>query len=135
MHGKSDAPIYYNGIGYSAIAIIFVIMVGSLTVLSVLVPAMLMKLDPSMPVLQSGCSAVISAACHVPKGDTDSHLQEIQWGAVVVDYEEGSLSESSSRVDLNDDGVDVELAVSPRQGHCCFTTFEVSRPISGEVYS
>lgn len=126
---------YHSGMGFSAIAIIFGIMVGSVTVICVLVTAILMKLDPSMPVLRAGCSLVISAGCHAPADDKDPHLQKVQWGAVVADCDRDLSSDSLSL--LNDGGgADMDdLDGAPRRRHCCFTTFEVSQPIPGKTYS
>ena len=123
-----EAPVYFNRIGFSAIAVIILVTAGTLSVLSVLTPAILMKLDPNMPVLRAGCSVVISAACHAPEGDEDSHLREIKWGAVEADCDK--LSKSSLLLD--DSRAAVELVPIPLQRHCCFTTFEVEPPISGE---
>ena len=58
--------------------------------------------------LAGSCSAAISAACYRPEEDVDAATKPVMWGVV-----------------SSDKGV----------GHCCFTSFEVTRPIPGELYA
>lgn len=91
--------------GYSSIALIFTIIVGSVTFLAVLVAGFWGRLKPGIP-LGGDCSAVISAACHLKREEnTDIWLEEVQWGAV-----EGSE-------------------------HCGFGAQDVRFPITGKVYA
>ena len=66
------------------------------------------KYDDGIPLVGS-CSAAISAACHAQRGDEMAFLKPLMWGKV-----------QDSR-----DGV----------GHCCFSSFEVERPVSGDLYA
>jgi hypothetical protein len=61
-----------------------------------------------MPVAAS-CTLVISAACHAPKNENDTHLRLVRWGVVE---------------DQVVDGV----------GHCCFSAGPVKKPEMGMVY-
>ena len=98
--------------GYSTIATIFVIFLGSLIVIVGLAHGF-RRFYSVMPLARS-CSAAISAACHPPEMDTDAALKAVQWGIVeTYDNENGD----------ND------------VGHCCFTSFEVSEPIEGQMYA
>lgn len=91
--------------GYSCIAIISVIILGSITViLGILMGSR--KYKEGMPLIGS-CSAAISAACHPPEEDVDASLLPL-WGAVDSDQ---------------------------KIGHCCFTSFDTWPPIEDEVYA
>ena len=92
--------------GYSCIAIISVIILGSITVILGLLMGS-RKYKEGMPLVGS-CSAAISAACHPPEEDVDASLLPVLWGAVNSDQ---------------------------KVGHCCFTSFDVSPPIEGEDYA
>ena len=91
-------------LGYSCIAIITVILLGAVILLLELLHGF--KVHRGMP-LAGSCSAAISAACHRPEEDVDAATKPVMWGVV------------SSK-----NGV----------GHCCFTSFEVSQPVPGELY-
>lgn len=93
--------------GYSCIAIIFVIIVGS-TMLVVGVAIGFRRYKPGMP-LASSCSAAISAACHPPADDVDAAFLPLMWGVVKEDV----------------DGV----------GHCSFTSREVVPPVKARLYA
>lgn len=93
--------------GYSLIAMIFVIVLGSI-ILLLGISAGSNKYKSGMPLVGS-CSAAISAACHSPKKDPNASLLPLMWGAVKT--EEGSAK------------------------HCCFSSLEVSPPVEGEVYA
>ena len=98
--------------GYSPIAIILVIILGSLIVLVGIVHGF-RKGRAGMPLVGS-CSAAISAACHPPAADTDASLKRVMWGVVTdenVDSTRGSV------------------------GHCSFTSFDVEAPIVGKRYA
>ena len=98
----------YQGVstlGYSCIAIITVITLGGIVVLVGILHGF-RKYKPGVP-LAGSCSAVISAACHRPNEDVDAAYKPVMWGAV----------ESKNPI-----------------GHCCFTSFEVTEPVKGQVY-
>ena len=107
---------YYNGIldkyqsistlGYSCIAIITVIALGGIVVLVGVLHGF-RRYKPGVPLVGS-CSAAISAACHRPNEDVDAPFKPVMWGAV----------ESGNPI-----------------GHCCFTSFEVTKPVKGQVYA
>ena len=92
--------------GYSNIAIISVIIFGSIVLLLGILAGS-RKYKEGMPLVGS-CSAAISAACHPLKDDPDASLLPLMWGAVE-----------------NMDSV----------GHCCFSSLNVSRPVEGKVYA
>ena len=93
--------------GYSPMAIIFAIILGSIVVL-VGISSGFRRVNVGMP-LASSCSAVISAACHPPKTDVSASLKRVMWGV---------LKDSDESV-----------------GHCTFTSFEVEAPIAGRRYA
>ncbi len=105
-YGKVEDEAYsISTIGYSCIAIITVIILGTVVVLVGLLNGF--RRQEGMP-LAGSCSAAISAACHRPEEDVDAATKPVMWGVV-----------------SSDKGV----------GHCCFTSFEVTRPIHGELYA
>ena len=95
-----------SSIGYSSIAIITAIALGTVMVLLGILTGF-RRYPPGMP-LAASCSAAISAACHRPEGDTDAAEKPLIWGAVET---EGNI------------------------GHCCFTSFEVEKPVVGRLYA
>ena len=106
--------------GYSPIAQISVIILGSLVVLVGIANGFRMG-RVGMP-LAGSCSAAISAACHPPETDTDASLKRVMWG--VVKDESGKSTGNRTR-DRNGD----------RVGHCSFTSFDVEAPIVGRRYA
>lgn len=66
--------------GYSCIAIIFVIIVGSIMVIASILNGF-RRFKPGMP-LAGSCSAVISAACHALPEDVDAAYLPVMWGVV-----------------------------------------------------
>lgn len=69
--------------GYSPIAIIFAIGVGTLMVLTL--PALgLRRFKSKMPVAGSS-SLVISAACHPPRADRGAACERVMWGKIISD--------------------------------------------------
>ena len=103
-------PSGFNGVisslGYSCIAIITVITLGGIVVLIGILYGF-KRYKPGVPLVGS-CSAAISAACHRPNEDVDAPFKPVMWGAV----------ESSNPI-----------------GHCCFTSFEVTKPVKGQAYA
>lgn len=61
-----------------------------------------------------GCSVAISAACHPPVDDRDAAFGSVMWGAVVGDDDDERSGE---------------------QGHCCFTSLEVTEPQKDRLYT
>ena len=92
-------------VGYSCIAIITVIALGGIVVIIGILHGF-KRYKPGIP-LAGSCSAAISAACHRPNEDVDAAYKPLMWGAV----------ESSGPI-----------------GHCCFTSFEVTKPVKGQKY-
>ncbi|KAI9876003.1 MAG: hypothetical protein M1830_007578 [Pleopsidium flavum] len=105
--GVEDPAADMTTCGYSCIAIIFVIIVGSLMVLAVIATGF-RRLDPGIP-LASSCSIAISAACHPPQDDVNAAILPVMWGAVE---------------EKNED-----------VGHCTFTSMEVTPPVKGRLYA
>lgn len=98
--------------GYSPIAIIFVIILGSLVVLIGIFCGS-RRYAAGMP-LAASCSAAMSAACHPPESDENPSLKPVMWG--VVTKEDGERPDDSI-------------------GHCSFTSFQVEAPIVGKRYA
>lgn len=109
--GVEDPDLSVSTCGYSNIAIIFLIIFASITVLLGLASGF-RRYEAGMPLVGS-CSAAISAACHPPEGDTNASGKPLMWGC--VDRREAG------------DGDEVI-------GHCSFTSLEVHRPIKGQLY-
>ena len=70
------------------------------------------------------CSAVISAACHLPPWEKDAALKKIQWGDVGF-VRKQSLAAASEGVVENTKAI---------VRHCSFSSGNVDLPIEGEVY-
>lgn len=103
--GTEDNASSFSTVGYSCIAIITVIIVGGIVVLFGILNGF-RRYKPGIPLVGS-CSAAISAACHRPKEDEDAAGKPLMWGVVSTK-----------------DGI----------GHCCFTSFDVTPPVEGELY-
>lgn len=104
--GVVDPGESISNIGYSNIAIITVIALGTIAVLLGILNGFRI-FRPGMP-LAGSCSAAISAACHRPRGDVDAAKKALMWGVVKV---EGGI------------------------GHCCLTSFHVEKPVVGKLYA
>ena len=98
--------------GYSPIAMIFVIILGSIVVLLGISNGF-RKARVGMP-LAGSCSAAISAACHPPKTDVNASLKRVMWGVVADE----SFQYSGESV-----------------GHCSFTSFQVEAPTVDKLYA
>lgn len=102
---KTSASIFTAG--YSPIAIIIVIILGSIAIIFGILTGS-RKCQVGMPLVGS-CSAAISAACHHFSNDPDAALLPVMWGTIE--------SEDEDKI-----------------GHCCFSSLDVSPPIEGDVY-
>jgi hypothetical protein len=109
--GEIAVAFSFKTCGFSPIAIISVIILGSLMTIAI-VAFGYVPYNRGMT-LAGNCSMAISAACHLDKSvDTDgatAAIKKLQWGVVSV----------------SEDGV----------GHCSFSTKEVETPVKGEVYA
>ena len=97
--------------GYSPMAMIFVIFLGSVIVLLGMCFGF-RKSKGVMP-LAGSCSAAISAACHPSETDLNASMKRVMWGVVAEDcfqYEGESV------------------------GHCSFTSSTVEAPVVGKWY-
>jgi hypothetical protein len=94
--------------GYSPLAIVCAVSVGTLMLLTLLVLSS-RKLRPGIPIVGSN-SFTISAACHPPEEGKDAAFKRLAWGA--VSHQEGDLP-----------------------GHCCLTSLEVEKPRCGNLYA
>ena len=110
VFGVSNSGI--STCGYSPIALIFVIILGSIVVLLGIANGF-RKVRVGMP-LAGSCSAAISAACHPPTADVDASLKRVMWGVVAEESSE-HLGKSF--------------------GHCSFTSLKVKAPIVGKWYA
>ena len=94
--------------GYSPLAIVCAVSVGTLMLLVLLVLSS-RKLKPGIPIVGSN-SFTISAACHPSKEDKGAAFKSLKWGA--VSHQEGDIP-----------------------GHCCLTSREVEKPRCGNLYA
>ena len=99
--------------GYSPIAIIFFIALGSFLVLTGI--ACGFRTSKGGTPLVGSCSAAISAACHPPASDTTASLKPVRWGAVGDRFSQSDGDETI--------------------GHCCFTSLHVDAPTVGKEYA
>lgn len=99
--------------GYSPVAIIFAICLGALLVLIGIICGF-RKSKGGMHFAGS-CSGAVSAACRPSKSDVNASMKPVMWG--VVENE------------INSKGGEIEI------GHCSFTSFNVSAPVSGKHYA
>ena len=99
---------YYESVstmGYSCIAIITVIALGGIVVIIGILHGF-RRYKLGIP-LAASCSAAISAACHRPNEDVDAPYKPVMWGAIKT---------------------------KNPSGHCCFTSFQVTKPVKGQKY-
>ncbi len=97
--------------GYSPVAIVFLLIAGAVTLLSVSLISF-RRFKPGIPLVRS-YSAAISAACHRPEADVDASTKPVMWGVVGHEFNEN---------------------VRKTLGHCSFTSFEVEPPVKGRLY-
>ncbi|KAG8534322.1 uncharacterized protein KY384_001166 [Bacidia gigantensis] len=105
-------------IGYSCIAIITTIILGSFTILAGILMGF-RKYRGGMP-LAGSCSAAISAACHQPSSDADAAGKTLLWGVP-----EDAAKDMASNGSMTNTGV----------GHCCFTSLPALPPVEGQLYA
>ncbi|KZM27396.1 hypothetical protein ST47_g1466 [Ascochyta rabiei] len=107
---EEDRPLSITTCGYSPIAIIFALFIGSLMLVALLGVGFI-PYKHSMP-LAGSCSMAISAACHPEVSDREQlSTQKLQWG--------------------------VETAVRDHEGvgHCSFSASPVGSPVEGHTYA
>ena len=104
--GQPSESTRISKCGYSCIAIICVLVVGSILITAGLLNGF--RRYPGNIPLAATCSAAISAACHPPANDTNAAFKKVQYGEVETK-----------------DGV----------RHCTFTSHPVTTPVVGELYA
>ena len=104
--GNLDTSGSISTCGFSCIAIIYLLALGSLCITAGCLNGF--RTYPSGIPLAGTCSVAISAACHPPVGDVDAAFKQVQYGEV------------ESR-----DGV----------RHCTFTSHHVKPAVVGELYA
>ena len=105
-NGNVDTANTFSSVGYSPIAIVTVLVLGSCMVI-VAYSAGFRRYKPGLP-LAGPCSAAISATCHRPVDDVDAANLLVRWGVVRTE----SLL-----------------------GHCCFTSHKISFPNPNRLYA
>jgi hypothetical protein len=110
--GVMDPENSISTVGYSCIAIFFALILGTVAVLGGIANGF-RRYDGGIPLVGS-CSAAISAACHRPSVDAMAYARPVMWGVMDADEDAGRGSEV---------------------GHCCFSSFEVGRPVKGNLYA
>ena len=106
-------------LGYSNIAIIFTVLLGSITLLLGAIMGY-RRFEGRMP-LAASCSAAVSAACHQPTADVDPAELPLMWGVA----EAGPDGDITSGVTSDDE----------YSGHCSFTSLPVLPPQEGQMYA
>ena len=104
--GTIDTYSAISTCGYSCIAIICVLAVGSFLITAGFLNGF--RRYPGNIPLAGTCSAAISAACHPPADDRDAAFKEVRYG---------------------------EVETKDRVRHCTFTSYPVTTPITGELYA
>ncbi|KAH6879494.1 hypothetical protein B0T10DRAFT_412983 [Thelonectria olida] len=104
---ETSAPKVITTCGYSPIAIIFSIVLGSL-ILLITIGASLRMMKPAVPT-GGTCSAVLSAACHQPESDENAASELVKWGVIA-----------------GRDGESLD--------HACLTSWSVEVPKAGRWY-
>jgi len=108
--GTADPYLSISTVGYSCIAIFCALIVGTVAVLGGIANGF-RHYDDGIPLVGS-CSAAISAACHRSSVDSMAYLKPVMWG---VTEKAGHATEEV--------------------GHCSFSSFEVERPVKGNLYA
>jgi hypothetical protein len=93
--------------GFSVVSL-YVLLIASLSLLAAMGYLGLRKMQMKAPIVAS-CSLAISAACHPPSGEKETHLAKVQWG------------------DVGQDGVN-------GIGHCSLSSNVVRQPKEGSMY-
>ena len=130
----------YITCGYSPIAILTSILVGSLTLIVGLLNGFRRYPATSMP-LAASCSAAISAACHATQDDSEAHLKAVRWGVVCNrrNEETGDCAQQSNNRNAYNGGLKArrlsEESIEAEFGHCSFTSMPVESPIEGQSYA
>ncbi|KEQ91030.1 hypothetical protein AUEXF2481DRAFT_522549 [Aureobasidium subglaciale EXF-2481] len=106
-NGSSMAEDTVSTCGYSPLAVILTLGIGSI-MLAVVIFGGYWSVSTGIPLVGS-CSAAVSAACHLPRGD-EAHLLPLRWGVVVAQM----------------DGENI--------GRCSFSAKEVVGPVVGAQY-
>ena len=109
--GIFETANYMPALGFSPIAILASILVGSCVVLALVINSF-RKLNPAMPLMGNN-SAIISAACHPDPSEPERELlpfKSIRWGATS------------------------EAPPGGFPGHCTFTARDVELPVRGQFY-
>lgn len=104
-NGNFDPSQSILSCGFSCIALIFLVGIGSLVLIAG-VGLGLRRFEAGMP-LAGSCSAALSAACHPPPDEAEVALAPVKWGVTSIE-----------------DGI----------GHCALTGRYVSPPINGKMY-
>lgn len=110
--GKESPSSTISTCGYSPIAIISTLILGG-AIFSLGIAFGFRKYTQGAPLIGSS-SAAISAACHPPKLDIDAPSRSLVFGEVL-------LNEKNAK--------------DRQTGHCCFTSYHVSRPSKGKMYT
>lgn len=137
---EEDTQNLYITCGYSPIAILTSILVGSLTLIVGLLNGFRRYPATSMP-LAASCSAALSAACHPPRSDHNAHLKAVKWGVCSCESEEvEEHAEDAENRDAWDGGLEAQSRPEERHlvaeiGHCSFTSMPVESPIEGQHYA
>lgn len=130
----------YTTCGFSPIAILTSILVGSLTLIIGVMNGFRRYPATSMP-LAASCSAAISAACHPPSNDHQAHLKAVQWGVCKTEnVNSKGPGQSSENRDIYDGGFEarrqaVEDDVVDEVQHSSFTSMATGSPIEGQYYA
>lgn len=120
--------------GYSPIAILITIVVGTLVVLLGLTHGFRRYPEVGIP-LAGSCSAAISAACHPPAGDDRASKKAVMWGAIKESNAGEEFSPFKEPYSREVGSIALMNLNGPKVGHCTFTSLPVDEPIKGELYA
>ncbi|KAJ5669760.1 hypothetical protein N7462_010830 [Penicillium macrosclerotiorum] len=119
-HDNADQSDRISSLGYESMPIFFSIMVGVVMML-ILFSLAFRRFKSVMPLAGSN-SAVISAACHLPKDENleTAALRKVRWGQTLspAPWAMGNLH-----------------GIQDQQGHCSFTSLDTVNPTLTKLYA
>ncbi|RFU23853.1 hypothetical protein B7463_g12483, partial [Scytalidium lignicola] len=136
---NTDAISTLKVLGYSPMAIILTLIVGSLMVVGLVLIAVTRRFASAMPLVAS-CSAAISSQCHHNDNPETIALGPVMWGETKSSFIWATISDRDETRYTSDDRADTpeERERSETEGytaHCGFSSAEVSTPKGGKLYA
>lgn len=140
---QHDSNLDVNSCGWSPVALICAIIVGSVMILTLL--GLSTRSFRSVIPLAGSCSAAISAACHPPDDDVDAAIKPIMWGEICSSANRShststltSLLDAEQGEDDGDGGDLLEMQAINNKAQsapvCTFTSCDIERPTPLQVH-